>query len=37
MKMIKRDFFENLAKIANLGKDKNENFKCHLFTGTLYF
>ena len=25
--------FENLAKIANLGKDKNENFKCQMFDG----
>ena len=25
--------FENFAKIANLGKDKNENFKCQIFYG----
>ena len=25
--------FENLANIANLGKDKNETFKCQLFYG----
>ena len=31
--MIKHDFFENLSKIANLGKDKNENFKYHTFLG----
>ena len=32
-KMIKHVFFENLAKIANLGKAKNENFKCHISHG----
>ena len=29
-KMIKHDF-ENLAKIANFGKDTNENFKFQIF------
>ena len=26
-KNIKNDLFEKLVKLANLGKDKNENFK----------
>ena len=29
----KTRFFENLAKITNLGKAKNENLKCHIFHG----
>ena len=31
--MIKHDSFENFAKSANLGKDKNENFKCQIYYG----
>ena len=32
----KHDFFFNLAKIANLGNDKNENFECQFFTGNTF-
>ena len=36
MKMIKHDFFENLAKKVILENNKNENFKCQNFNGKCF-
>ena len=37
MKMMKHDFFLNLAKMVILGNNKNENFKCQNFNRKCLF